>query len=105
MTPPGNVHAVIAAVRARVAAWDCGDNSCAFAARKGGMRTNGGCRCHNRNDTAYVLRACLLLCAYVEALEGPAPPSEPTATETPRALADGKPRKRSGEYALKGGAQ
>lgn len=24
---------------------DCGDNSCMFATRKGGMRTNGGCRC------------------------------------------------------------
>lgn len=24
---------------------DCGDNSCAFAKEKGGMRTNGGCRC------------------------------------------------------------
>lgn len=25
--------------------WDCGDNSCRFAKKKGGMRTNGGCRC------------------------------------------------------------
>jgi hypothetical protein len=24
---------------------DCGDNSCLFARSKGGMRTNGGCRC------------------------------------------------------------
>lgn len=24
---------------------DCGDNSCLAAERKGGMRTNGGCRC------------------------------------------------------------
>lgn len=24
---------------------DCGDNSCYFAKDKGGMRTNGGCRC------------------------------------------------------------
>lgn len=24
---------------------DCGDNSCLFAWKKGGMRTNGGCRC------------------------------------------------------------
>lgn len=24
---------------------DCGDNSCYFARGKGGMRTNGGCRC------------------------------------------------------------
>lgn len=24
---------------------DCGDNSCRFAIKKGGMRTNGGCRC------------------------------------------------------------
>lgn len=25
--------------------WDCGDQSCAFAEKKTGMRTNGGCRC------------------------------------------------------------
>jgi len=25
---------------------DCGDNSCLFAEHKGGMRTNGGCRCN-----------------------------------------------------------
>jgi hypothetical protein len=26
---------------------DCGDNSCLFGGRgKGGMRTNGGCRCY-----------------------------------------------------------
>lgn len=24
---------------------DCGDNGCYFATDKGGMRTNGGCRC------------------------------------------------------------
>jgi hypothetical protein len=24
---------------------DCGDNSCQFAAKRGGMRTNAGCRC------------------------------------------------------------
>ena len=24
---------------------DCGDNSCYFAKERGGMRTNGGCRC------------------------------------------------------------
>jgi len=28
-----------------VSALDCGDNSCLFAKNKGGMRTNGGCRC------------------------------------------------------------
>jgi hypothetical protein len=26
---------------------DCGDNSCLYAPSKGGMRTNGGCRCDN----------------------------------------------------------
>ena len=26
---------------------DCGDSSCAFARKRGGMRTNGGCRCLN----------------------------------------------------------
>ena len=25
--------------------FDCGDNSCRYAKDKGGMRTNGGCRC------------------------------------------------------------
>ncbi len=25
--------------------FDCGDNSCRFAKKKAGMRTNGGCRC------------------------------------------------------------
>lgn len=24
---------------------DCGDNSCMYAPKRGGMRTNGGCRC------------------------------------------------------------
>jgi hypothetical protein len=27
---------------------DCGDSSCLFASAKGGMRTNGGCRCKGR---------------------------------------------------------
>jgi len=27
---------------------DCGDNSCLFADKIGGMRTNGGCRCRDR---------------------------------------------------------
>lgn len=31
------------------AAPDCGDNSCRFAAKRGGMRTNGGCRCLERS--------------------------------------------------------
>ncbi len=41
---------------------DCGDNSCLFAERKGGMRTNGGCRCldelpadRRRVATAHIL--------------------------------------------------
>jgi len=30
---------------------DCGDNSCRYAppSKKGGMRTNGGCRCSQNN--------------------------------------------------------
>ena len=31
---------------------DCGDNSCYFAETKGGMRTNGGCRCLNALEPA-----------------------------------------------------
>lgn len=29
---------------------DCGDNSCQFIPQRGGMRTNGGCRCWGRRD-------------------------------------------------------
>ncbi len=29
---------------------DCGDSSCIFAFKKGGMRTNGGCRCLGRGE-------------------------------------------------------
>lgn len=28
---------------------DCGDNSCLYAPKKKGMRTNGGCRCVENN--------------------------------------------------------
>lgn len=34
---------------------DCGDNSCRFT-RKGGMRTNGGCRCEGEAMTEAELR-------------------------------------------------
>ena len=40
---------------------DCGDNSCAFAINRGGMRTNGGCRClsglviHSDDATGWVI--------------------------------------------------
>lgn len=27
---------------------DCGDSSCYYAENKSGMRTNGGCRCHEK---------------------------------------------------------
>lgn len=44
--------------------FDCGDNSCQYAKKKGGMRTNGGCRCfqdirpsENRRQLENVLRA------------------------------------------------
>ncbi len=30
---------------------DCGDNSCMFAEKRGGMRTNGGCRCLKEIDS------------------------------------------------------
>lgn len=30
---------------------DCGDNSCFYAKKKGGMRTNGGCRCVSNNQS------------------------------------------------------
>jgi hypothetical protein len=42
---------------------DCGDNSCRFAprARRGGLRTNGGCRCfHPESETGRTLVRVLL---------------------------------------------
>lgn len=35
---------------------DCGDNSCVFALDRGGMRTNGGCRCLKDYDIPTALR-------------------------------------------------
>src|SRR5271166_4560138 len=35
---------------------DCGDNSCQFATSRGGMRTNGGCRCGMRDVRDVKLR-------------------------------------------------
>lgn len=46
---------------------DCGDNSCCYARKKGGMRTNGGCRCFQafhgveRRDIERVLRFAIQL--------------------------------------------
>lgn len=46
---------------------DCGDSSCEFEGRgKGGMRTNGGCRCLKDLDGARMLRAR----RYIRYLEG-----------------------------------
>ena len=36
--------------RLAMVAPDCGDNSCRFAIKKSGMRTNGGCRCIDRRS-------------------------------------------------------
>lgn len=50
---------------------DCGDNSCRFAKQKdrGGLRTNGGCRCleNNRNE---VLKILFGLRTFLKRLEG-----------------------------------
>lgn len=35
----------------RISNLDCGDSSCLFSKQKGGMRTNGGCRCLNGRPT------------------------------------------------------
>jgi hypothetical protein len=34
---------------------DCGDNSCVFAAKKTGMRTNGGCRCIDKPELRRIM--------------------------------------------------
>lgn len=43
---------------------DCGDSSCAFAATKTGMRTNGGCRCMDKGELSPELRMVLRRLAY-----------------------------------------
>lgn len=50
-------------VRRRFDRMDCGDNSCIYAKDKGGMRTNGGCRCHDRPGMSYMLRALHVITA------------------------------------------
>ncbi len=35
---------------------DCGDNSCRYATKKGGMRTNGGCSCDDCPDCGASIR-------------------------------------------------
>ena len=52
-----NLRAAIEAARKYL---DCGDNSCRFALRKGGMRTNGGCRCIDRDGTGRPMVAASL---------------------------------------------
>ena len=46
---------------------DCGDSSCVFADRSKpmGMRTNGGCRCTDRNSKGIELKRHLLMCREV----------------------------------------
>ena len=41
---------------------DCGDNSCLFKQSKGGMRTNGGCRCRDRPFVVTALSELYRLC-------------------------------------------
>lgn len=51
---------------------DCGDSSCFFATKRGGMRTNGGCRCLQDLDpraATAVRRMILDARAAVKALE------------------------------------
>lgn len=48
---------------------DCGDNSCKYKKSKGGMRTNGGCRCarnHPNDVEQYLNRKCHQLELMVE---------------------------------------
>lgn len=51
---------------------DCGDNSCRFAKKRGqmGMRTNGGCRCIDKNPRAFVKFAVMASALLKEIGEG-----------------------------------
>lgn len=50
---------------------DCGDNSCIFAKNKGGMRTNGGCRCFSVHgfDRSVMTSAMKMLPLYLDQKE------------------------------------
>jgi hypothetical protein len=43
--------------KADAATPDCGDNSCRFAIKRGGMRTNGGCGCCAERSVVHWSRA------------------------------------------------
>ena len=43
-----------------VAKMDCGDSSCLFAVKKGGMRTNGGCTCFDRGPNGQLVATLLI---------------------------------------------
>jgi hypothetical protein len=49
---------------------DCGDNSCRFARKRGGMRTNGGCRCIESRKPGAVSRIAAAHRAALALLEG-----------------------------------
>jgi hypothetical protein len=57
MSNMGDLETLRAAIEAAREHLDCGDSSCRFALRKGGMRTNGHCRCFDRPHTARSLEA------------------------------------------------
>jgi hypothetical protein len=63
---PPSARELLDGMRAYEESADCGDNSCLYAKNKGGMRTNGGCRCHDRSGFAMYGRRGGLLAARVE---------------------------------------
>lgn len=59
MTPIESLLAKSKEIRDGTTPPDCGDNSCPYAIKRGGMRTNGGCRCYRDSGfeaRQYVLR-------------------------------------------------
>ncbi len=52
-----DIETLRAAIEAAREHLDCGDNSCRFALKKGGMRTAGHCRCFDRPMVAASLAA------------------------------------------------
>src|SRR5687767_12632029 len=58
-------------VRERLSSLDCGDNSCWFAKSRGGMRTNGGCRCFNERPG--INKATAIVAYVLETLASPCP--------------------------------
>jgi hypothetical protein len=78
---------------------DCGDNSCRFATNKGGMRTNGRCRCfENAGFGPSAVGAALKMLPEIARLRAQLAQIDATRGQTEKSLTDYLDRARDDEY-------